>query len=89
MKTIKLSGREIAVLRAIDFATGTPGDEVMDRTKIPPDELVPVVNGLLQVGYVETNPPCEVLGMEELPGIVLDVNPSYVHELREAMRRGR
>jgi hypothetical protein len=87
MKIIKLSGREMSVLKAIDFSTGSPGDEVLQRTNLQPDELVDVVNGLMDVGYVETNPPMERITAGLLPQVVLDVNPGYVHDLRTAMRR--
>ena len=87
MKIIKLSGREATVLKAIDFSTGTPGPEVMLRTNLPAEDIVVIVNGLMEVGYVETNPPKEPLSEEDLPHVVLDVNPAFVHDLRVAMRR--
>jgi hypothetical protein len=87
MKIIKLSGREMAVLKAIDFSTGTPGQEVIERTNLPLDDLTAVVNGLMEVGYVETNPPMEMVTEELLSQVLLDVNPGYVHDLRAAMRR--
>jgi hypothetical protein len=87
MKLIKLSGREMAVLKAVDFSTGSPGQEVLERTNLPIGDLVSVVNGLIEVGYLETNPPLNSITEELLPSALLDVNPSYVHDLRTAMRR--
>lgn len=87
MKKMKFSGREMAALRAIDFATGTTGAEIMDRTRIEPDELLDILNGLLDAGYVETIPMCERLKAEALADALFEVNPAYVHELRGAIVR--
>lgn len=56
MKQIKLSGRERAVLRAIDFSTGSSGEELLERTQLAPEDLVDVLNGLMTVGYAEMRP---------------------------------
>lgn len=87
MKKMKFSGREVAVLRAVDFATGTTGGEIVERTHIEPEELLDILNGLLDAGYVETIPMCERVKAEALPDILFEVNPAYVHELRSAIVR--
>ena len=87
MKQIKLSGRERSVLRAIDFATGTLGDELLDRTKLGPDDLVDVLNGLITVGYAEMRPYGEATSVETFRETMFDVNPSYALQLREAIVR--
>jgi hypothetical protein len=87
MKKIKLSGREAAVLRAIDFATGTPGGDIIERTHIELDDLVDIVNGLMDVGYVETNPALQKVAATQLPATIFDVNPAYAHDLKAALLR--
>jgi DNA-binding MarR family transcriptional regulator len=56
MKQIKLSGRERAVLRAIDFSTGTLGQDLLEHTRLQPEDLVDILNGLMDVGYAEVVP---------------------------------
>jgi hypothetical protein len=87
MKKIRLSGREIAVLRAIDFSLGAPGSEIMERTHIERGELIDIFNGLIEAGYVETNPPVERVGAESVAETMFEINPSYVQDLKEATRR--
>jgi hypothetical protein len=87
MKKIKFSGRETAVLRAIDFTTGTSGEEIMTHTFIDSDEMLDVLNGLLECGYIETNPASERVAAESLITTVFEMNPAYVHQLRIAIAR--
>jgi len=87
MKQIKLSGRERAVLRQIDFSAGTNGEELLERTRLEPEDLVAVLNGLMEVGYAEMNPYAEHTDEETFRDKVFEVNPSYVLELRAAMAR--
>ncbi|MEI8342645.1 MAG: hypothetical protein WCH43_14070 [Verrucomicrobiota bacterium] len=85
MKKIKLSGKEIAVVRSIDFATGTPGSEIFDRTRIEIDELTGIINGLMDVGFIECSPYSENVTEETLLQVTIEVNPGYAHELKAAM----
>ena len=87
MKEIKLSGRERSVIRAIDFATGTLGQELLERTKLAPDDLVDVLNGLMNHGYAEMRPYADNTSVETLREATFDVNPSYALLLREAIAR--
>lgn len=87
MKQIKLSGRERTVLRHIDFATGTPGDELLERTRLDPGDLVDVLNGLMEAGYAEMAPFAEHTDVETFREKTFDVNPSYALELRAALAR--
>ncbi len=89
MKQIKLSGRERAVLRALDFSTGTSGEELLERTKLAPEDLVDVLNGLMSVGYAEMRPYAEMTSLETFGETMFDVNPSYAIQLREALVRLR
>jgi DNA-binding MarR family transcriptional regulator len=87
VKKIKLSGREMAVLRAIDFAMGNTGAEIRERTQIAVEDLLDILNGLIDVGYAETLPPRERVTEDEFATAVFEVNPSYAMELREALIR--
>ncbi len=87
MKVIKLTGRERTVLRAIDFANGTPGTEILQVSKLSPEDLVDILNGLTEVGFIEPNPYTESITVDDLATHSFDVNPSYALELRKAMQK--
>lgn len=87
MKEIKLSGRERTVLRYIDWATGTIGSELKDTTRLEAEDLVAVLNGLMEVGYIETEPYSEQTNEGTYAETTFEVNPSYALELKAAMSR--
>lgn len=87
MRQIKLSGRESAVLRAIDFSLGTSGADIVERTSIDPDEVADILNGLIELGYAETVPPTESVTTASLPATMFEVNPSYAQELKAFLVR--
>jgi hypothetical protein len=74
-------------LRTIDFCLGTPGADICARTGIPSDDLVDLLNGLMDAGYVETNPPVEKVEVATFEHALFEVNPSYVFDLKEAIAR--
>jgi hypothetical protein len=87
MKEIKLSGRERTVLRYIDWATGTSGCELQETTRLEAEDLVAVLNGLLEVGYIETEPYSAQTDEATFAQTMFEVNPSYALELKAAMSR--
>ena len=87
MRKIKLSGREAAVVRSIDYTSNTPGHEIRERTHMEVEDLVDVVNGLMDAGFVETHPPSERVALDAFDATLFEVNPSYAQELRVATRR--
>lgn len=87
MKQIKLTGRERSVLRYIDWNSGTRGDELLDLTKLEPEDLVDVLNGLMEVGYVEVVPYAHQTSIETFREKTFEVNPGYALELKAAMMR--
>ena len=87
MKHIKLSGREQAVLRAIDYTSGSTGDEIRETTHIEGDELADILNGLCDSGYVEVFPYAEKVTFLSYATSRFEQNPSYALELKEALRR--
>jgi len=89
MREIKLSGREVVVVRALGFALGQTGDELMENTKLDAEQLADVVNGLLSAGYVESVPYAESVPPEDLGKFTFETNPSFAQELKRAMGRGR
>ena len=87
MKVIKLSGRERSVLRAIDFANATPASDILATTRLEPSDMVDILNGLTDVGYVEPVPYVDSIGVEQIETHSYEVNPSYAQQLRNAMRK--
>lgn len=87
MKQIKLSGREMAVLRAIDYASGSTGNEIREKTAIEGADIADILNALAEVGYVETFPLVEPITYLNYAETRFEVNPSYAMQLKEAMRR--
>ena len=87
MKQIKLTGRERTVLRQIDFSTGTTGADLIERTRLEPDDLVAVLNTLMGIGYAEMNPYAEETDEATFRDKLFEVNPSYALELHAAMAR--
>jgi len=87
MKQIKLSGRELAVLRAIDYATGSTGVEIREKTAIDGGDIAEILNALCEVGYVESFPPVEPITYLNYAETRFEINPSYAMQLKVAMRR--
>jgi hypothetical protein len=87
MKEIKLSGRERTVLRYIDWATGTSGSELLAATRLEAEDLVAVLNGLMEVGYIETEPYAMQTNEATYTETLFEVNPSYALDLKAAMSR--
>ena len=87
MKQIKLSGRETAVLRAIDYSTGNTGEEIRERTQLAPEDLADILHGLCDVGYIECFPSADQITENNYAELRFEINPSYALDLKEAMKR--
>ena len=87
MKSIKLSGREMAVLRSIDYANGSTGNELRERTALDGGDLADILNALCEIGYVEVIPMVEPVTFLNYEESRFEINPSYALQLKEAMRR--
>lgn len=85
MRDVRLSGREVAVVRALGFAEAMLGAEILDATRMELEDASDTLNGLIAAGLVETIPYSEQIDMAEMPAIAFEVNPAYVHELRQAI----
>jgi hypothetical protein len=92
MKVIKLSGRETAVLRAIENL-GSTGHEIIDRTQIHLEDLEDILSALCDVGYVEayrpgaTTPSMQAITGPEVATARFEINPSYALDLKKALMR--
>jgi hypothetical protein len=87
MKQIKLTGRELAALRAIDYASGSTGAEIREKTAIEGSDVAEILNALCEVGYVETFPTVEPVTFLNYENTRFEINPSYAMQLKVAMRR--
>jgi len=88
MKIMKFSGRELAVIRALDYTSGTLGAEILLKTRINEDDALDILNGLLDAGYIETNPAqFSHVTPADFYNTIFEVNPAYAHELRKTLVR--
>jgi len=87
MRTIKLSGREASVLRAIGFTNSMLGAEIQDYVRMESDDVTDALNALMAAGFVESIPYTEQIGLAEMPVTAFEVNPAYTHELKRALIR--
>jgi hypothetical protein len=88
MKNMKFSGREASLVRAIDFATGTIGAEILIKTRIDAEDALEILNGLLDAGFIETNPPQQNhVDLKAFYHTIFEANPAYMREMRKALIR--
>jgi len=87
MRHIKLTGREATVLRAIGFAESMLGTEIQDFTRMEVEDVTDTLNSLMAAGFVESIPYYEQVQLAEMPVTAFEVNPAYVHELKQAVSR--
>ena len=87
MRYIRLSGREAIVVRSIGFAEAMLGAEIQDTTHMEVDIVTDTLNGLMSAGYVESIPFREEVEIAEMPVTAFELNPAYMQELKQALRR--
>jgi hypothetical protein len=87
MRNIRLSGREATIVRAIGFTEAMMGAEIQDCTHMEIEDVTDTLNSLMSAGFVETVPYYEEVQLAEMPVTAFELNPAYVHELRQALRR--
>ncbi len=75
------------MVRSIGFAEAMMGAEIQDYTRMDVEDVTDTLNGLMSAGYVESIPFCEEVQIAEMPVTAFEVNPSYVSELKQALRR--
>ena len=87
MRTIKLSGREASVVRAIGFTNSMLGAEIQDFVRMESDDVADILNSLMAAGFVESIPFSDQIQLAEMPVTAFEVNPAYSHELKRALTR--
>lgn len=87
MRHIKLSGREATVVRAIGFTEAMMGAEIQDNTHMDAEDVTETLNSLMSAGFIETVPYYDEVQLAEMPVTAFELNPAYVHELRQALYR--
>ena len=87
MRHIKLTGREVSVVRAIGFTESMMGAEIQDNTHMDIEDVTDTLNALMAAGFVEAIPFCEEVQLAEMPVTAFELNPAYTHDLRRAMQR--
>jgi hypothetical protein len=87
VSTLRLSGREAAIVRAIGFAEPILGSEIQEWTHMELEDITEALNGLLAAGYVESSPFRDKVQGDEIPDINFELNPGYMQDLKEALYR--
>jgi hypothetical protein len=87
MRSIKLTGREATVVRAIGFTESMLGAEIQDFTRMELEDVTDTLNALIAAGFVESVPYYEEVQLAEMPVTAFELNPAYVHELKHAIQR--
>lgn len=85
MRRIKLSGREMSLIKAIGFGIGATGEELLAVTSYDPENLTDMLNGMMNAGFIITEPYLLEFSQEQLPTIRFEVNGAYAHELKKSM----
>lgn len=87
MRNVKLTGREVSIVRVIGYAEAITGAEILEITRMDVEDVTDTLNGLLSAGFVESIPYCEEVAVADMPTTSFEVNPAYVGDLRTAMIR--
>jgi len=87
VRTIKLTGREANVIRAIGFTDSMLGAEIQDFVRMELEDVTDTLNSLISAGFVESIPYAEQVQIAEMPVTAFEVNPAYAHQLKEALIR--
>src|SRR5436309_7026871 len=87
MRTVKLSGREASVVKAIGFTDSMLGAEIQDYVRMESEDVTDTLNSLMAAGFVESIPYTEQIQLAEMPVTSFELNPAYTHELKRALNR--
>jgi len=87
MRTIRLSGREATVVRAIGFTQSVLGEEIQGVTNMQVEDVTDTLNALIAAGFVDSVPYCEQVGITEVSKMCFELNPAYAQQLKIAIRR--
>ena len=87
MRNIKLTGREICIVRAIGFTESVLGHELQAFTHMEAEDVTDTLNSLISAGFAESVPYCEEVRVEQMPTTAFEINPAYALGLKEALLR--
>lgn len=87
MRNIKLTGREASLVRVMGFAEPMSGTEIQQNSSMTAEDLTDTLNSLISAGFVESQPYYEQVRIEAMPTARFEVNPSYAHQIKAALRR--
>jgi hypothetical protein len=87
---IQLSGGEITILKAIGLSgSAMAGKFLLDRIEeIEAGEFIDTLRGLMAMGYLLANK-VSVRTLEDVERTSFRVNPSYAHDLKDALDPSR
>ena len=89
-REIQLSGGEITILKAIGLTgTAMAGQFLLDRIEeVEAGEFLDTLEGLLAMGYLLSTK-VNIRTLEDVERASFRVNPSYVHDLKDALNPHR
>jgi hypothetical protein len=87
MRNVKLTGREVSIVRVIGFTEAMSGAEIIEATRMDAEDITDTLNGLLSAGFVESIPYSEEVAAPDMPAMSFEINPAYAGDLRTAMIR--
>jgi hypothetical protein len=88
-REIKLDGGEITILKALGLGSAPMfGKLLLDRIEMEDVEFLDSLSGLIDLGYVLSSK-VNVIKVEDVEYAFFRVNPSYAHDLRDALRGGK
>ena len=87
---IQLSGGEITILKAIGLSgSAMAGKFLLDRIEeVEAGEFIDTLHGLMAMGYLLANK-VSVRTLEDVERTSFRVNPSYAHDLKDALDPSR
>jgi hypothetical protein len=87
---IQLNGGEITILKAIGLTGGAMGGKfLLDRMEeVEVGEFIDTIGGLVAMGYLLATK-VNIRTLEDVERASFRVNPSYVHDLKDALDPSR
>lgn len=87
MREIRLTGREMTILRALGFSEPVSGAEIQEFTRMEAEDVTDALNALISAGFAESIPYRESIDLAEMAATSFEVNPAYAHELKAVLLR--
>lgn len=87
MRTIRLTGREATIVKALGSTESMLGAEIQDHSRMEPEDVTDTLNSLMAAGFVESVPYFDQVALTDMPVTAFEVNPAYTQALRQALAR--